>query len=90
MTLRLIATTVTESEIRCRLADPTPETGDKWVELSIPITVELSLPNPTGGPDIPLGSLATRQLASIQLAVLRYVRDAIGSETQRLAGLSRA
>lgn len=65
MTMRLTETTITESTIRCRLTDQAPETAEAWIELSIPIRVELALPNASGGPEIPLGQLATRQLASI-------------------------
>ena len=87
MALQHVETTITETSIRMRLANNADDMHvTEWIELFIPTTAQLSLPAVNG--DIPLGPLHTRQLGAIQLAVLRYVRDAIGEETQRLASLS--
>ncbi len=90
MTLKHVETTISESAIRIRMADNSnQDLATEWVDISVPLSAPLGLPNSNGGSDIALGSLATRQFASIQLAVLRYVRDAIAQETQRLGGLAR-
>jgi hypothetical protein len=65
-------------------SDPTK--AKEWFEFVVPIA-PLSLPAANG--EISLGDHHTRLFASIQLAALRYVRDAIGDETQRLAGIAR-
>lgn len=89
MVFEHVETTISGATIRMRLANHAdPMKATEWVEFCVPADRKLSIPN-SFGQDNPLGALATRQLASIQLAVLRYVRDAIGEETQRLAGLSR-
>jgi hypothetical protein len=90
MALHHVETTISETAIRMRLANNgDPLAATEWFEFSLPLTAPLTLPNNSGGAEIPIGPLHTRQLASIQLAALRYVRDAIGEETQRLASLAR-
>jgi hypothetical protein len=88
MSLQHIETTISETTIRMRYADHNdPAQATQWFAFEVPIGPGLTLP--THGGDVALGALPTRLFASIQLAVLRYVRDAIGEETQRLAGLAR-
>jgi hypothetical protein len=90
MPLQHVETTISETTIRIRYADHSdPAQATNWFAFEVPIGPDLMLPNHTGGRDIALGELPTRLFASIQLAALRYVRDAIGEETQRLAGLAR-
>ncbi len=87
MSFEHVETTISGATIRMRLANHAdPLKATEWVELCVPTDGKLSLPN-AYGQDNPLGDLHTRRLASIQLAVLRHVRDAIGEETQRLASL---
>jgi hypothetical protein len=82
-----VETTILATTIRMRYAnDPDRAKATEWFEFEVPIA-PLSLPSASG--DIALGELRTRLLASVELATLRYVRDAIGAETQRLAGLGR-
>jgi hypothetical protein len=91
MALKHVETTISETSIRMRLANDTdPAKATETVDLLLPIGNHLKLPDAGGGPEYPLGQLATRQLSSIQLATLRYVRDEISAETQRLSGLSRS
>src|SRR5205823_911958 len=84
MPLAIIETTISDSTIRMRLADNAdPSAATEWVEFVVPLA-PLTLPT-VGGQDVPLGPAEDRRLATIRLAALRYVRDAIGAETQRLA-----
>ena len=88
MILSHVQTTISESAIQMRLAnDPDPAKASVWIDFAIPIGDHLMVPTPNG--TFHLGDIHTRQLSTIQLAALRYVRDAIGEETQRLGGLSR-
>jgi len=85
MPIKHVETRILETTIRMRYADnPDPTKAKEWFEFEAPIG-SLTLPAHSG--EIPLGKLHARYLASIQLAALRYMRDAIGAETQRLAGL---
>jgi hypothetical protein len=84
--MKLIETTVLETTIRMRYADNAdPAKAKEWFAFEVPIG-PLTLPTTSG--DVALGELHTRYFSSIQQAALRYVRDAIGDETQRLANLS--
>ena len=87
MSFEHVETTISGTTVRMRLANhAAPMKATEWVELCVPTDRKLSLPN-AYGQENPLGDLHIRRLAAIQLAVLRYVRDAIGEETQRLASL---
>jgi len=87
MSIRIIETSISETHVRMRLADDRDrEKSSESIDFVVEIGPRLTLP---GGGDIPLGDHHTRQLASIQLAALRYVRDVIGGETQRLSSLAR-
>ena len=86
--MSLVETTIGETTIQMRYADnPDAAKASVWIDFSMPIG-ELTLADSRG--DIPLGDIHTRQLATIQLAALRRVRDAIGEEIQRLSSLSRS
>jgi hypothetical protein len=83
-----VGTTIGETMIHMRYADsPDPAKASGWIDFSVPLG-ELAIADARG--DIPLGDIHTRQLATIQLAALSRVRDAINAEIQRLSGLSRA
>ena len=84
--MKLIETTILETTVRMRYADNAdPTKAKEWFAFEVPIA-PLTLPSASG--DHSLGDHHIRHLASIQQAALRYVRDAIGEETQRLASLS--
>jgi hypothetical protein len=84
--MKLLETTVLETTVRMRYADNAdPTKAVAWLAFEVPIA-PLTLPTTNG--EMPLGDHHMRYLASIQQAALRYVRDVIGEETQRLASLS--
>jgi hypothetical protein len=86
MAMKLIETTVLETTVRMRYADHSdPAKAKEWFAFEVPIA---PLTLPASGGDIALGNHHIRHLGSIQQAALRYVRDAITDETQRLASLS--
>lgn len=81
-----IETTISAATIRMRYAnDPDPVRATEWFAFEVPVG-SLKLPV-EGGPEPALGDPESRHLAAIRLAALRYVRDAIGDETRRLAHL---
>ncbi len=83
-----VETTISGTTIKMRYANHSdPAQATEWLAFEVPIGPELTLP--TAGGEIPLGEIRTRLLASVELAALRRVRDVIGDETQRLAGLGR-
>ncbi|MGA8689318.1 MAG: hypothetical protein WB662_05230 [Methyloceanibacter sp.] len=87
MAMKHIQTTIGETTIHIRYAsDPDAAKATEWLEFQVPIE---PLTVPAAGGDFPLGDLQLRHLATIRLAALRYVRDAIGEETQRLSSLDR-
>jgi hypothetical protein len=88
MPLQHVETTILGTSIRMRYANNAdPAQATEWFAFEVPIDPGLTLP--TAGGEIPLGEIRTRFLASIELAALRRVRDAIGDETQRLGALGR-
>ena len=88
MAIEIIETVIGQKTIRIRIADsPQQETATETIDLAVTLGPHLSLPSHSG--EIPLGNIHTRQLASIQLAALRYVQDVITGETRRLLSLSR-
>jgi hypothetical protein len=88
MPMTIVETTISGLTVKIRLADNTdPAAATEWVELAV-LLAPLTLPS--SGGDLPLGEPNTRRLAAIQLAALRRARDVIGTETQRLVGLSTA
>ncbi|MBJ7542335.1 hypothetical protein [Rhodomicrobium udaipurense] len=80
--MKLIETTITGTSVRMRYADHEDAAkATQWVDFQVPIS-ELHLPSETA-----LGDPEPRSLALVRLAALRYARDVIGSETQRLSNL---
>jgi hypothetical protein len=88
--MKHVETKISETAIRMRYAsDSRPEAATEWLEFEVPLA-PLGLPTPTGDARLgSLGGLHTQYLSSIQLAALRYVRDAVADETQRLESLGR-
>jgi hypothetical protein len=82
MPMKLIETTVSETTVHMQLADDAQlEKAVEWLEFEVPIApLMLDQNNPLGDP-------AKRHLAIVQRAALRYVRDAIAEESQRLSTL---
>ena len=88
MPLTTIETMIAGNTIRMRLVDdPAAETPALWIAFAAPLD-KLTLASLGGTSEHPLGPPDKQYFSSIQLAALRYVRDAIGVETQRLASLS--
>jgi hypothetical protein len=84
MAMKLIETIVSETSVRMRYADDAdPAKAIEWVDFQVSLSELLS---PNG--QAKLGDPESRFLAEIRLAALRYVRDAIGGETQRLSSLA--
>lgn len=82
--MKLIETTVLESSVQMRFADDADrEKASEWIEIRVPTD---SLRDPFAGAS-PLGDLDKRLLAEVRLVALRYARDVIGDETQRLSEL---
>jgi hypothetical protein len=80
-------TTISETTVRMRFANESdPEQADSWFEFEVPMEL-LKLPQ-QGGPERDLGDPDTEHLGAVRLGALRYVRDVIGAETQRLARLA--
>jgi hypothetical protein len=83
--MKLIETTVLETTIRMRYADDAdPAKATQWIDFQVNLA-DLVLPD---APDQKLGDLESHYLAVIRQAALRYARDTIGAETQRLARLA--
>jgi hypothetical protein len=83
--MKLIETTVSATTVRMRYADDADsENPGEWLEFEVKLA---SLVNPSDTKQ-PLGDPELQFLAEVRRAALRYVRDAIGEETQRLAGLA--
>ena len=80
--MKLIETTISETTVHMTIADDAdPEKAAEWLEFEVPLApLMLDQHNPLKDP-------ATRHLAVTQRAALRYVRDLIGEETQRLSAL---
>ena len=88
MAIQLVEMKFGDEEITGRLADgPAKETSKVWIEFRMPS--DTNFPVPTVNGDIPLGDYNNKRFVTVQQAILRYVRDAIGAETQRLAALER-
>jgi hypothetical protein len=78
--MNIVQTTIGETSVQMRLADNADaQAATQWIEFCVPIA-ELKAP---GGSS--LGVLEGYYLAELRLAALRYVRDVIGGETQRLS-----
>lgn len=83
--MKLVETKISETAIHIRYADnPDSAKSTVWFDFQAPLK-DLKIPD--GGQEHPLGDPEARYLGSIRLAALRYVRDVIGEETQRLARL---
>jgi hypothetical protein len=82
--MKLIETKILETTVRMRYADDAdPAKASQWIDFQVPLAELLS---PNGR--VELGDPESRYLAEIRLVALRYVRDAIGAETQRLSSLA--
>jgi hypothetical protein len=86
--MKLISTSLTETSIRMRYADHAdPTKATQWFDFQVPLT-ELVDPRSRGSqtPD-PLGDPNQEYLGAVRLAALRYVRNLVGDETQRLTAV---
>lgn len=84
--MKIVETTILENSIRMRLADQfDPTKATEWIELLVPMT---ALRHPRDEKR-PLGDPDTQMVAEVREAALRYARQTIVDETQRLALLER-
>jgi hypothetical protein len=60
--------------------DPDPTRATQWFDLCVPLS---ALEHPLK-PGEPIQETDSLPVAAVRVAALRYVRDAIGEETQRL------
>jgi hypothetical protein len=82
--MQILETTLKASAVKIVLANNRdPSLATEKMDFEIPLT---GLRDPREK-DAPLGPLEDRHLATIQVAALRYVRNAITDEAQRLSGL---
>jgi hypothetical protein len=82
--MKLIETIVSATSVRMRYSnDEDAAQATQWIDFQVPIA-DLK------GPDQhnPLGDIECRYLAEIRLVALRYAREVIGVETQRLSNLA--
>lgn len=86
MPMQLIETKILPEVVQIRYADnPDPTLATEWCEFRIRL-VGLTHPMMRGAPQ-PLGPPEEQFVSEVQLAALRYMRDVIGEETQRLSAL---
>lgn len=82
--MKLVETKISENAVHMRYADnPDTTKVTQWVDFQVPLA---DLKYVDHGIERQLGKLEDRYFVEIQLAALRYARDAIGAETQRLSG----
>lgn len=81
-TLQLLLTNVSQNHVRMRYANHAdPAQATEWLDFQVPLK---SLADPEI-PQNPLGNVETALVAEVRLAALRYAREAIVAETQRLS-----
>jgi hypothetical protein len=86
MPLQLVETKILPDAIQMRYADHSdPALAAQWCEFRVSLA-GLNHPLVQGQPK-PLGDPDAQFLAEVRLAALRYMRDVIGEETQRLSAL---
>ena len=83
MPMQLIETTISDESIMMRLANnPDRDKATEWLTFSVP--ARLAFESAQGPIRLPF---EIERVAVVQQAVLRYVREAIAAETQRLSAL---
>ena len=86
MALQLVETKILPDAIQLRYADdPDSAVASEWCEFRVRLA-GLTHPLVQGQPRT-LGDPDAQFLAEVRLAALRYMRDVIGEETQRLSML---
>jgi hypothetical protein len=84
MPLQLIETTISGTSILIRYADsPDKAQAKHWIEFCVPLS---ELIDPATASD-PLQPLEGQYFGSIQVAALRYARNALTDETQAISRL---
>ena len=82
--MNVVETTISGTGIRMRIADnDNPDEASEWVEFDIPLE-PLTVATNSGSQS--LGNPGDQYFVVIQEAALRYVRDAIDTEINRLKG----
>jgi|GEM_PF-4815866 len=86
VTVQLVEIKFSANEITGRLADsPDKDSCKIWIDFRIPADTDLVVGTVNG--DMSLGDMKLKRFVTVQLAILRHVRDLVGAETQRLASL---
>jgi hypothetical protein len=82
MDMTLVKTTISATDIRMRYADhANSKEATEWIDFQVPLE-QLMIPD--SGGDNPVGDPELRFLGSVDQAALRYVRELISAEIQRL------
>jgi hypothetical protein len=82
--MQLVETKISETSVSMRYADNAdPQQAVEWIEFRMPVAQLKTDHGHKFGAEI-----EGYFLAEVRLAALRYVRDIIGGETQRLSGLA--
>jgi len=86
MPMELIETRILSDSVQIRYADQyDADAATEWCEFRVPLA---RLTQPIVRHQVePLGDPQAQFLGEVQLAALRYMRDVIGGETQRLSEL---
>jgi hypothetical protein len=81
--MELIETALSETSVRMRFSDQEDISKAKhWLDFQVPLEkLSLLLERPLGDPE-------AHFLAEIRQEALRYVRDVVSAETQRIANLA--
>lgn len=83
--MQLIETRISAAAVHTRYAnDPDVAKATEWFDFQVPLE---PLRAPIGHGE-PLGDPETRYLVEVRLAALRYLRDVITEEIQRLSNLA--
>jgi hypothetical protein len=84
MPMELFETKILPNAVYMKFVDdPDPQKMDYWIEFQVPLD---ELKHPQTAND--LGDPELQFLSEIRLAALRYAREVIGDETQRLSQLA--
>jgi hypothetical protein len=80
--MKLIETAITETAVYMRYADDAdPEKAEQWIDFQVPLEKLELVDRPLGDPELQF-------LAEVRQPALRYVRETVAAETQRLANLA--
>jgi hypothetical protein len=82
--MKLVETKISETAVHMRYADnPDLAKANQWIDFQVPLDALKFLDH---GGERALGNIEERYLGVIRVAALRYAREIIAAETQRLSG----